>query len=176
MTTLDDLVHDLLDRYRGDDKNPGDGGAGLITRLDDLAKRTAQPRQVGGHSAPGSRPPASLGAVHWSVRIKSEAVVLDMELRGSNAQSWDRAMRAIPPGAESADRVRAAQSTVGAWHGTCLTVLGLRQQSSSSPCCSDSQTQPEARPAASNGRAPHPLQGAPGDRALHHLPPHPQPR
>ena len=130
MATLDDLVRDLLDRYRGDDQHPGDGGPGLIVRLDDLAERTAQPRQAGGHAPPASRPPASLDAVHWSVRIKAEAVILDRELRGSaHSQPWEKAMRAIPPGAESADRVREVQSTVGAWHGTCLTVLGLRQPS-----------------------------------------------
>jgi hypothetical protein len=130
MATPDDLIHDLLDTYRGNTDHPGDGGPGLITRLDNLTQRTTQPRQTGGHSTPGSRPPASLDAVHWATRIKAEAVILDMELRASShPQRWDRAMRAIPPTAEQTDRVTEAMRTVGQWHGTCLTVLGLRQPS-----------------------------------------------
>jgi hypothetical protein len=125
--TLDELVRDLVVKWRGDDDAPGDGGPGLITRLDDLAQRTAQPVQAGGRSTPGSRPPASLDAIHWSTRIKTEAVVLDQELRGAGkAQRWDRAMKAIPAGAENADRVAIAARTVGSWHSTCLTVLGLQ--------------------------------------------------
>lgn len=127
MLDLDRLVGDLLDRYTGDEHTPGDGGPGLIHRLDHLALRTRQPRQAGGHAPPGSRPPTSLEAVSWSERIKADAVQLDMELRESDhAQPWYRALRAIPPGAETADRVADVARTVGRWHGTVLTVLGLR--------------------------------------------------
>ncbi|MEV6791285.1 hypothetical protein AB0M87_04630 [Streptomyces sp. NPDC051320] len=127
MQNLDSLVADLLERYTGDDKTPGDGGPGLIARLDTLGLRTRQPRDAGGHSTPGSRPPTSLEAVSWSQRIKTEAVQLDTELRrSSHGQAWYRALRAIPPGAEAADRVGEVTSTVSRWHGTVLTVLGLR--------------------------------------------------
>jgi hypothetical protein len=126
MLDLDRLVADLLERYRGDDKNPGDNLPGLIHRLDTFGMRTRQP-SAGGHAPPGSRPPTSLEAVSWSLRIKSEAVHLDMELRQStHAQPWHRALRAIPPAAEVADRVPEVARTVGRWHGTVLTVLGLR--------------------------------------------------
>lgn len=127
MGTLDELVADLLDRWTGDQEHPGDGGPGLIGRLDDLATRTAQPREIGGHSAPGSRPPASIDAVSWSRLIKEEAVTLDAILRGStHRQRWDRALRAIPPGAENSDRVGVALSMVGTWHSTARTILGLQ--------------------------------------------------
>ncbi|WND33992.1 hypothetical protein RI578_06650 [Streptomyces sp. BB1-1-1] len=126
MQTLDGLVADLVDRYRGDDQHPGDGGLGLLDRLDHLPLRT-RPAPDGGHAPPGSRPPTSLEAVSWSQRIKSEAVVLDADLRQSqHTQPWHRALRAIPPGAEAADRVGEVVRTVGRWHGTVLTVLGLR--------------------------------------------------
>ncbi|HET6636806.1 MAG TPA: hypothetical protein VFH77_17445 [Streptomyces sp.] len=126
MQSLDELVVDLVDRYLGDEQHPGDEGPGLMERLDRLALRTRQPAG-GGRSTPGSRPPASLAAVSWSQLIKVEAVRLDAELRGStHTQPWHRALRAIPPGAESAGREREARSTVARWHGTVLTVLGLR--------------------------------------------------
>lgn len=126
MQTLDGLVVDLLDRYNGDEQHPGDGGPGLLDRLDQLSLRTRQP-PAGGHAPPGSRPPTSLEAVSWSQRIKVEAIGLDMQLRGSaRTQSWYRALRAIPPGAENADRVAEVTRTVSRWHGTVLTVLGLR--------------------------------------------------
>ncbi|MEI5520698.1 hypothetical protein WB388_08795 [Streptomyces brasiliscabiei] len=126
MQTLDGLVADLVDRYTGDDRHPGDGGPGLIARLDDLPLRT-RPSAGGGHAPPGSRPPTSLEAVSWSQRIKAEAVALDAELRGSrHMQPWHRALPAIPPGAENADRVGEVTRIVGRWHGTVLTVLGLR--------------------------------------------------
>jgi hypothetical protein len=124
--TLDGLVADLVDRYTGDEQHPGDGGPGLIHRLDTLGLRTRQPAD-GGHAPPGSRPPTSLEAVSWSQRIKTEAVALDAELRqSSHTQPWYRALRAIPPGAEAADRVREVTRTVGMWHGAVLTVLGFR--------------------------------------------------
>jgi hypothetical protein len=129
MQTIDEQVRDLLDRYRHpeDDDPAVKAGPGLLARLDDLALRTAQPRQAGGHAPPASRPPGSLDAVHWSVRIKTEAIVLDQQLRGSNyPQSWDKALRAIPPNAQAADRLAIATRTVGMWHSTCLTVLGLQ--------------------------------------------------
>ncbi|MFJ2477084.1 hypothetical protein ACIOWI_29615 [Streptomyces sp. NPDC087659] len=126
MQTLDALVADLLDRWTGDDQHPGDKLPGLLLRLDSLSMRTRQP-PAGGHAPPGSRPPTSLEAVSWSLRIKAEAVWLDMELRTSTRpQPWHRALRAIPPGAENADRVGAVTRTVARWHGTALTVLGLR--------------------------------------------------
>lgn len=130
MQALDALVRDLLDAYteKDDDGRPaGPPGPSLILRLDSIGLRTGQPAQAGGHAAPGSRPPTSLEAVSWSQRIKAEAVALDMELRGSNRpQVWYRALRAIPPGAEAADRVGDVARMVGMWHGTVLTVLGLR--------------------------------------------------
>ncbi|MFF9238418.1 hypothetical protein ACF1AY_16000 [Streptomyces sp. NPDC014776] len=126
MQTLDGLVADLLDRYTGDDQHPGDGGPGLLLRLDTLGLRT-RPAPDGGHAPPGSRPPTSLEAVSWSQRIKAEAVALDAELRGSaHTQPWHRALPAIPPGAENAGRVGEVVRIVGRWHGTVLTVLGLR--------------------------------------------------
>ncbi|MBY8341980.1 hypothetical protein LXH13_06320 [Streptomyces spinosirectus] len=126
MQTLDELVADLVDRYTGDKDHPGDGGPGLIHRLDTLGLRTRQPRD-GGHAPPGSRPPTSLEAVSWSQRIKVEAIGLDMRLRGSaRTQPWYRALKAIPPGAENAGREREVRSIVSQWHGTVLTVLGLR--------------------------------------------------
>jgi hypothetical protein len=65
--------------------------------------------------------------VSWSQRIKVEAIGLDMRLRGSaRTQPWYRALKAIPPGAENAGREREVRSTVSRWHGTVLTVLGLR--------------------------------------------------
>ncbi|MFJ1581585.1 hypothetical protein [Streptomyces sp. NPDC088182] len=127
MQTLDGLVADLLDRYAGDDIMPGDDGPGLILRLDTLGLRSRQPAQASGGTPPGSRPPTSLEAVSWSGRIKSEAVDLDMALRESgHAQPWYRALRAIPPGAETAGQVPEVTRTVARWHGTVLTVLGLR--------------------------------------------------
>ncbi|MEV7422842.1 hypothetical protein [Streptomyces sp. NPDC091212] len=126
MKGLDEMARDLIERYVGDDQAPGDGGPGLIHRLDSLALRTRQP-SGGGGAPPGSRPPTSLEAVSWSQRIKSEAVALDRELRQSEReQPWHRALRAIPPGAESAGRVPGVTRTVARWHGTVLTVLGLR--------------------------------------------------
>jgi len=126
MQGLDGLVRDLLDRWDGDEQHPGDHGPGLIARLDSLALRTRQPRD-GGHAPPGSRPPTSLDAVHWSTAIKAQARILDMELRGSpHMQQWDRALRAIPPGAETAGRVAEVSSTVSRWHSSCRTVLGLQ--------------------------------------------------
>ncbi|MFF4548626.1 hypothetical protein ACFY1J_31075 [Streptomyces sp. NPDC001406] len=126
MQTLDGLVADLGDRYTGDEQHPGDGGPGLIARLDSLALRTRQP-PAGGHAPPGSRPPTSLDAVHWSTAIKAQARILDMELRGStHMQQWDRALRAIPYGAEATGRVGEVTSTVGGWHSACRTVLGLQ--------------------------------------------------
>ncbi|GHA01170.1 hypothetical protein ACFOOM_12360 [Streptomyces echinoruber] len=126
MQTLDDLVADLVDRYTGDKEHPGDGGPGLIHRLDTLGLRTRQPAAAV-HAPPGSRPPTSLEAVSWSQRIKAEAVALDAELRGSpHTQPWYRALRAIPPGAETAGREAEVRRIVGRWHGTVLTVLGLR--------------------------------------------------
>jgi hypothetical protein len=131
MQTLDDLVRDLVDRWTGDDQHPGDGGPGLIERLDDLAKRTAQPREMGGgRSTPSSRPPQPIDAVSWSRHIKEEAVTLDAILRGTGRrQRWDRALRAIPPGAENAGRVGQAMSIVGTWHSTARTILGLQAPS-----------------------------------------------
>ncbi|MGW1796879.1 DUF7341 domain-containing protein [Streptomyces sp. NPDC001984] len=126
MQTLDDLVRDLLDRWDGSEKYPGDLGPGLIIRLDSLALRTRQP-PAGGHAPPGSRPPTSLDAVHWSTAIKEQARILDMQLRGSaHVQRWDRALRALPSGAEATDRVGEVTSTVGGWHSACRTVLGLQ--------------------------------------------------
>lgn len=125
MMSLDDLVRDLLDQYRGDDQHPGDGGPGLLDRLDHLPLRS-RPTPDGGHAPPGSRPPTSLEAVSWSQRIKTEAVQLDADLRGGRTQTWYRALKAIPPGAENAGRVPEVKRTVGRWHGTVLTVLGLR--------------------------------------------------
>lgn len=126
MQTLDDLVGDLLDRYRGDERHPGDDGPGLLDRLDHLPLRT-RPVAAGGHAPPGSRPPTSLEAVSWSQRIKAEAVLLDAELRGSeHTQPWARALQAIPPGAEIAGREPEVRRIVARWHGTVLTVLGLR--------------------------------------------------
>lgn len=130
MLTLDDLVSDLLGRWDGDEQHPGDGGPGLIHRLDTLALRTAQPRETGGRSAPGSRPPASLDPVHWSTAIKAQARILDMELRGStHMQRWDRALKALPAGAEATGRVGEVTHTVGLWHSTARTVLGLQSPS-----------------------------------------------
>ncbi|MGC9540199.1 DUF7341 domain-containing protein [Streptomyces sp. UG1] len=128
MATLDDLVRDLLDRWTGDGQHPGDGGPGLIKRLDDLALRTEQPRESGGHALPGSRPPASTAALEWSDTIKREARALDADLRGGSArmQRWDRALRALPAGAENAGRVGEVTSAVGIWHSTARTVLGLQ--------------------------------------------------
>ncbi|MGW6292456.1 DUF7341 domain-containing protein [Streptomyces sp. NPDC055058] len=126
MQSLDAMVADLVDRYRGDRDHPGDNGPGLLLRLDTLGLRSRQPAD-GGHAPPGSRPPTSLEAVSWSQRIKQEARLLDAELRDSeHTQRWDRALRAIPPGAEGADRVGEVARIVGRWHGTVLTVLGLR--------------------------------------------------
>ncbi|MFJ6841391.1 hypothetical protein ACIQRE_01840 [Streptomyces griseoluteus] len=126
MQTIDELVADLVTRYSGDAEHPGDGGPGLIERLDTLGLRTRQPAN-GGRTPPGSRPPTSLEAVSWSERVKGEAVRLDAELRNSqHEQPWLRALRAIPPGAENADRVPEVRRTVARWHGTVLTVLGLR--------------------------------------------------
>ncbi|MFF3848012.1 hypothetical protein [Streptomyces sp. NPDC002328] len=130
MSTLDELVRDLLDRWTGDEERPGDGGPGLIPRLDELALRTAQPRQAGGRSTPGSRPPGSLDAVHWATAIKAQARILDMELRASaHMQRWDRALKALPAGAEATGRVGEVASTVGRWHSTCRTILGLQAPS-----------------------------------------------
>lgn len=130
MQSLDALVADLVDRWTGDEQHPGDGGPGLIRRLDSLALRTAQPRETGGHSTPGSRPPASLDAVHWAEAIKAQARILDMELRASShMQQWDRALKALPAGAEATGRVGEVTSTVGSWHSACRTVLGLQAPS-----------------------------------------------
>ncbi|SMF86671.1 hypothetical protein [Streptomyces sp. Amel2xC10] len=130
MQTLDALVADLVDRWTGDEQHPGDRGPGLIARLDQLALRTAQPRQAGGRSTPSSRPPASLDPVHWSTSIKAQARILDMQLRGSShMQRWDRALKALPAGAEATGRVREVASTVGTWHSTVRTVLGLQAPS-----------------------------------------------
>ncbi|WP_426568128.1 DUF7341 domain-containing protein [Streptomyces canus] len=124
------MVADLVDRWTGDEQHPGDGGPGLIDRLDQLALRTAQPRDTGGRSTPGSRPPASLDPVHWSTSIKATARILDMELRGStHMQRWDRALKALPAGAEATGRVGEVTSTVGTWHSTVRTVLGLQSPS-----------------------------------------------
>jgi hypothetical protein len=124
--SLDELVADLVTRYTGDDDHPGDGGPALIDRLDHLPLRT-RPLPDGGHAPPGSRPPTSLEAVSWSQRIKTEAVRLDAELRGSeHTQPWHRALKALPAGAENAGREREVRSTLSRWHGTILTVLGLR--------------------------------------------------
>lgn len=125
---LDEMVRDLLERYLPDDAPAGTmAGPGLMVRLDDLALRTAQPKAAGGHAPPASRPPTSLDAVHWSVRIKTEARIFDQALRGSaRMQPWQRAMKAIPPNAEASGRVREATSLVGTWHSTCRTVLGLQ--------------------------------------------------
>ena len=50
-----------------------------------------------------------------------------MAARGSaRTQPWYRALKAIPPGAENAGREREVRSIVSQWHGTVLTVLGLR--------------------------------------------------
>ncbi|MET9158258.1 hypothetical protein ABZX56_11060 [Streptomyces parvulus] len=126
MQMLDGLVADLLERYRGDEQHPGDGGPGLIRRLDSLSLRT-RPAAAGGHAPPGSRPPTSMEAVSWSQRIKTASVVLDAELRGSqHTQPWARALKAIPPGAEMAGREPEVRRIVSRWHGTVLTVLGLR--------------------------------------------------
>ncbi|MGW0582401.1 DUF7341 domain-containing protein [Streptomyces sp. NPDC002920] len=130
MQTLDALVADLVDRWTGDEDHPGDGGPGLLARLDDLALRTAQPREAGGRSTPDSRPPASLDAVHWATAIRAQARILDMELRGStHMQRWDRAVKALPAGAEATGRVGEVTSTVGRWHSTVRTVLGLQSPS-----------------------------------------------
>jgi hypothetical protein len=130
MQTLDALVADLVDRWTGDEHHPGDRGPGLIHRLDQLGLRTAQPRQAGGRSTPGSRPPSSLDPVHWSHRIKAEARILDMQLRASSRmQRWDRAMKALPAGAEATGRVGEVTSAVGTWHSTVRTVLGLQSPS-----------------------------------------------
>lgn len=130
MPTLDELVADLTTRWTGDEQHPGDRGPGLIERLDALNLRTAQPRDSGGHSTPGSRPPASLDPVHWSTAIKSQAQILDAELRGSrHLQRWDRALKALPAGAEATGRVSEVMSLVGRWHSACRTVLGLQSPS-----------------------------------------------
>ncbi|MFD1656961.1 hypothetical protein ACFSL4_01600 [Streptomyces caeni] len=130
MQSLDGLVADLVDRWTGDEDHPGDGGPGLMHRLDQLALRTAQPREAGGHAMPGSRPPASLDAVHWATAIKAQARVLDVELRGSrHMQRWDRALKALPAGAEATGRVGEVTSTVGRWHSTVRTILGLQAPS-----------------------------------------------
>ena len=130
MQTLDALVADLVDRWIGDEQHPGDRGPGLIARLDRLALRTAQPRQAGGRTTPGSRPPSSLDPVHWSTSIKAQARILDMELRASShMQRWDRALKALPAGAEATGRVGEVTSTVGTWHSTVRTVLGLQSPS-----------------------------------------------
>ncbi|KWT61861.1 hypothetical protein ADL21_11300 [Streptomyces albus subsp. albus] len=127
MATLDELIRGLLDRYAEDD---GRAGPGLLRRLDDPALRTSQPHQSGGHAPPGSRPPTPLEAVHWSQRIKTEAVALDMELRGSPyAQPWEKALRALPPNAEASGRVGETAHLVGLWYSTAQTVLGLRSPS-----------------------------------------------
>ena len=128
MDSLDGLVRELLDFYSDDECGTGPG---LIARLDDLALRTGQPAGLGGggHGAPGSRPPASLDAVHWSTRIKIEAIDLDTRLRRSMyPQSWERALRAIPAGAaHSPIPVKEITGKVGAWHSTARTVLGLQR-------------------------------------------------
>ncbi|WP_345656594.1 hypothetical protein [Streptomyces siamensis] len=77
MLSLDGLVADLVDRCTGDEQHPGDGGLGLIHRLDTLGLRTRHPAD-GGHTPPGSRPPTSLEAVTWSQHVKTEAIGLDM--------------------------------------------------------------------------------------------------
>lgn len=126
MMSIDDLVRDLLDQYRGDDEHPGDGGPSLLDRLDHLPLRT-RPAPDGGHAPPGSRPPTSLEALSWSQRIKAEAVRLDAGLRNSeHTQSWYRALKALEPGAQNTDREQEVRRTVARWHGTVLTVLGLR--------------------------------------------------
>jgi hypothetical protein len=129
MQTLDDLVRDLLDRWVGEPTadREGDGGPGLLRRLDDLELRTAQPRGAGGRATPGSRPPGPLEAASWSGHIKREAIKLDMSLRRSTyPQLWEKALRAIPPNAQAAGRESEAAGTVGRWHSTCRTVLGLQ--------------------------------------------------
>lgn len=124
--SIDDLVADLVDRYSGDEDHPGDGGPGLLDRLDHLPLRT-RPAPDGGHAPPGSRPPTSLEAVSWSQRIKTEAAALDAELRGStHTQPWYRALKALPPGAQNTGREPEVRRTVARWHSTVLTVLGLR--------------------------------------------------
>lgn len=123
--SLDEMVRDLIDHYRDDEDHPA--GPGLIARLDDLALRTSQPAASGGRSAPSSRPPGSLEALHWSTAIKAGARILDMQLRGSSKiQRWDRALKALPPGAENTGRVGEVTSTVGRWHSAARTVLGLQ--------------------------------------------------
>lgn len=133
MQTLDELAADLVDKWRGDPDHPGDGGdggPGLIHRLDTLGLRTSQPRVTGGRSTPNSRPPSSLDPVHWSTIIKAQARILDAELRDSDhLQRWDRAIKAIPAGAEATGRIIEAASMMGRWHSTCRTVLGLQSPS-----------------------------------------------
>ncbi|MFB7736181.1 hypothetical protein ACFC08_17705 [Streptomyces sp. NPDC056112] len=130
MQTLDELVADLVDRWRGDQQHPGDGGPGLIHRLDIHGLRTAQPRQAGGRTTPNSRPPSSLDPLHWSSDIKARARTLDAELRSSqHMQRWDRALKAIPAGAETTGRVAEVAPIIGRWHSTCRTVLGLQSPS-----------------------------------------------
>lgn len=124
--SIDDLVADLVDRYSGDEDHPGDGGPGLLDRLDHLPLRT-RPAPDGGHAPPGSRPPTSLEAVSWSQRIKAAAVALDADLRGSaHTQPWFRALKALPPGAQNTAREPEVRRTVARWHSTVQTVLGLR--------------------------------------------------
>jgi len=155
--TLDALVADLVDRWTGDEDHPGDGGPGLIARLDELALRTAQPREMGGHSTPGSRPPASLAPVNWSTAIKAQVRVLDMELRGStHMQRWDRALKALPAGAEATGRVSEVAHTVAVWHSTVRTVLGLQSPSREMRgvrCLSCGQTTIHCRPDDDRPRA-----------------------
>jgi hypothetical protein len=124
---LEQLVVELLDFYRDLDEDLH-GGPGLLVRLDTVALRTSQPSEEGGSHAPGSRPPASLAAVHWSTRIKADAIALDAELRASPyRQSWDKALRALPAAADLAGRSKDITRTVGMWHSTARTVLGLQR-------------------------------------------------
>lgn len=157
MQTLDELVRDLVDRWTGDEEHPGDGGPGLIHRLDELALRTAQPRETGGHTLPGSRPPASLDAVNWSTAIKAQARVLDAQLRGSpHVQRWDRALKALPAGAEASDRVAEVASMVGRWHSTVRTILGVQapsRQMRGVVCLVCSQVSIHCRPDSDKPRA-----------------------
>jgi hypothetical protein len=128
MQSLEELVHELGEWY--------EDGPGLITRLEDPAVRTSQPRDLAEHQTgkPGSRPPTSLSPLDWVITIKAEVVQLDMDLRLSRwRQSWDRALAGLPYNAEAAGRWKDVHSAAAIWHSTARTTLGFQAPAMDAP-------------------------------------------
>lgn len=117
--TLDEMVIELAKTY--------ERGPSLLNRLEDPELRTSQPRDADtGHSMPHSRPPAPLDAASWFLRITTDAIALDQDLRNSTLnRPWARAILDLPV-VTAEERWSEVHSAVGLWRSTCLTVLGYQ--------------------------------------------------